>query len=142
MSPIWDGEGGVTDVPLIYERAVISRLHVEFLTAGPTIDRPELHKNHIILRATFAQHIGNDRGARISMEVSDPFSDSMKGTMTVKIISYDSQSSKAVICLSVPLLRNNITLGELLDVAVSRTMDQFQFTTIGDEHPMGCRDFM
>jgi hypothetical protein len=62
--------------------------------------------------------------------------------MNVKIIPFDEPSRRAVVCLSFPLLRNGIRLGELLEVATSRGMHHFQFTTIGDDNPMGCRDFM
>jgi hypothetical protein len=138
----WDGEGEVTNLPLRYERAVITKFYLEFIDVGPMIERPELHKNHILLRVTFAQPIGDDLGARISMDVEDPFSGSKKGSMNVRIIPFDEPSRRAVVCLSFPLLRNGIRLGELLEVATSRGMHHFQFTTIGDDNPMGCRDFM
>jgi hypothetical protein len=142
MSEEWDGEGEVTDLPLRYERAVITKFFVEFIDVGPMITQQELNKNHVLLRVSFAQPIGDDLGARISMDVKDPFSGSKRGSLNVKIIPFDEPSRRAVVCLSFRLLRNGIRLGELLDVATSRGMHHFEFTTVGDDKPMGCRDFM
>jgi hypothetical protein len=62
--------------------------------------------------------------------------------MWVKLVPYDSQSFSAIKVFSFPRRRDNIRLGELLDVALSRYMHLFQFAVIHEIACMGCRDFI
>lgn len=156
-----------TDVPEEFRAQYISQFQVEFLLGDPVVrtgnaqldaQRAGKRKNHCIFRVTFAQPTSSGfKGAHISMDVVPDDTDSneavysgsnasdnaaIDGKMWVKLVPYDSQSFSAIKAFSFPLRRNNIRLGDILDVALSRNMHLFQFAIIRGIAYMGCRDFM
>jgi hypothetical protein len=156
-----------TEVPEEYRAQYISQFHVEFLLGDPVVptgdarrdaERAGKRKNHCIFRVTFAQPTSSGfKGAHISMDVvpDDTASDeavyhgsnasdnaAIDGKMEVKLIPYNSQSFSAIKSFSFPIRRSNTSLGDVLDVALSRNMHLFQFAIIHGIAFMGCRDFM
>ena len=160
-------EWEATELPLEWRAQVIDQFHVEFLNYDRVIStgdeqrdamREGKVKNHVIIRVSFVKSVAGISGARISMDVvlddvgsneavyagSDAGDEPLvkEGLMNVKLVRYTGQSNSAVRTFRFPLRRDNTTLGELLDVAISRRMHLFQFTIIFDFAYMGCRDFM
>ena len=63
------------------------------------------------------------------------------GAFRVKLVPYAGTSNSTLSSFTFSV-RNNTTLGQLLDVALLRQMHRFKFTVIYSFAYMGCRDFM
>lgn len=156
-----------TDVPKEFQALIISSFHVEFLLGEPVVatgnsqldvERAGKYKNHCIIRVTFAQPTSTGfKGAHISMDAAPDDTGSneavysgsnasdnamIDGKMWVKIVTFDDQSISAIQAFSFPLGANNISLGQMVDVAISNDMHLFEFAVIRGIAYMGCRDFM
>jgi len=159
-----------TEVPRNIRSQVINAFYVEFLNYSGVIstgneaqdaEREHKKKNHVTIRVNFANPVqGNLLGARISMDVvfdsvgsneaiyadNSSSETSASGTkdsqMNVKLIRYTGPSHAAIQTFEFPVLRNNITLGQLIDLALQRRMHLFKFLTVHGLAYMGCRDFM
>lgn len=167
MSTSQQREFRADSVPQEHRNRVINQFHVEFLnydrvisTGDPVRDalRQGKKKNHVIFRVVFAQPApGGIQAARISMDVvlddvgsteavyagSNASDDPAvtDGAFNVKLVRYAGTSTSALSSFTFSV-RNNTTLGQLLDVALSRQMHRFKFTVLYSLAYMGCRDFM
>ena len=156
------------EVPGEFRDQLISELHVEFLSFGPVVptgnadadaEREGKKKNHYIIRVIFRhQTQGGIKGAQIRMDVVEKDTGSNKvvfhssnasdedatidGKMLMKVVHYANQLNSAV--TSFPFnIRENITLGQLVDVALAddKRIYLFKFTIISGAY-MGCRDWI
>jgi hypothetical protein len=151
-----------------FRNQLISELHVEFLSYGPVhstgnadldAEREGKKKNHCIIRVVFRQQTQEGfKGAQIRMDVAyedlgeqeayhhnnmAPDNASFEaGQMFVKIVRFANQTKRAIISFRFDI-RGNVTLGQLLDVAIggSKPMYLFKFAIINDAYN-GCRDWM
>ena len=152
----------VYTLPHPYHNLRIQGLFVEILDNGPVVmtgnvqldaHREILKKNHVVMRVIFSQTTADSiRGARISAETEweepDPLgssffgpSSTQHGNMYVSLIDYVSPSHRSLKTVQFPH-RSNLTLGELLNVALIKQMHFFRFNILYGNAYMGCRDFM
>jgi hypothetical protein len=148
-------------VPSDLRAKIISTVAVEFLDFGPLNlteeeeDDEELQekkKNHVILRVKFKDPItkaspaapANTCGIRLSVDASyDPTAPqgTFGSTLVVRTAQYSGKSQSALTDVSLLLSRDNVTLGEFLDVALDKSLDEFYFVNNGRGF-IGCRDVM
>jgi hypothetical protein len=159
----WDA----AQLPDQYWGLALNSFHVDFLNFGgvlrtndPQRDaaRAGKKKNHVAIRVGLRDPIAETYYAiRISMDVVHEEVDSMRGhfsgsnaadeeeatidgKMTLKFLKYTGPSNRTI-CGFEFQLRPNLTLRNMLDVAVLRHMQHFKFAVISGAY-MGCRDFV
>ncbi|KAG1884959.1 hypothetical protein F4604DRAFT_1511738, partial [Suillus subluteus] len=131
-----DAKGPALRVPQeLLAFKLTDKIWVEFLQIGPS-------KNHVVFRVMFEgeETLGDKKylGVRISMDTADkafevlnddeaPGDDYHSGQMNIKFLKYSTASATQQKTLGFAIIKSDLTLGQLIDLAKSTKIYKFVF---------------
>jgi hypothetical protein len=164
MSQSTSNEYNITDVPLpLRSKIVRTTISYEFLDSGAVVStgvaaHDEKQKNHLVVKFTFEDPGNGPIGVRIAMDThhdsvgsneavysrsTGSAEDAMaevNGELHVKEFDYREPSIRAIRSFQFSLLKNDLTLGTILNLILKLKMEEFKFGVVGLAW-MGCRDW-